>query len=161
MPRAIENYVQEIGRAGRDGKLARCHLFLDDNDFYALRQITLQDLLDSQSGLRLTNRVLCQAKRDLLEVLKPEVQQKKVSKKRNRSEFEDNDEGRVSQTAIIEQFEHEAHLEEFYQGEGLNRRINLERLEQLGDEPVYVCLGTKEMQSVLDLKKEVILTMLN
>ena len=37
MPRAIENYVQEIGRAGRDGNLARCHLFLEDNDFYDLR----------------------------------------------------------------------------------------------------------------------------
>jgi len=73
MPRAIENYVQEIGRSGRDGTLARCHMFLDDNDFYSLRQITLQDLLDSQSGHRLTNRVICQAKRELLSVLKPEV----------------------------------------------------------------------------------------
>ena len=73
MPRAIENYVQEIGRAGRDGKLARCHMFLDDNDFYSLRQITLQDLLDSQSGFRLTNRVICQAKNDLLQLLKPDI----------------------------------------------------------------------------------------
>jgi len=34
MPRAIENYVQEIGRAGRDGNLARCHMFLNNDDFY-------------------------------------------------------------------------------------------------------------------------------
>jgi superfamily II DNA helicase RecQ len=47
MPRAIENYVQEIGRAGRDGKLARCHMFLSDDDFYMLRRKALGDLLDS------------------------------------------------------------------------------------------------------------------
>lgn len=29
MPRTFEHYVQEIGRAGRDGLPARCHLFFD------------------------------------------------------------------------------------------------------------------------------------
>lgn len=51
IPRSIENYVQEIGRAGRNGKLARCHMFLRDEDFYQLRRISLSDLLDSQSAL--------------------------------------------------------------------------------------------------------------
>lgn len=32
MPRNVESYVQEIGRAGRDGEEAHCHLFLDDQD---------------------------------------------------------------------------------------------------------------------------------
>jgi|TARA_B110000285_G_C15108251_1_gene609337 ATP-dependent DNA helicase Q4 len=63
LPRSIENYVQEIGRAGRDGKLARCHMFLNDADFYQLRRITLSDLLDNQSALRLTNVAILAAKK--------------------------------------------------------------------------------------------------
>lgn len=30
MPSTFENYVQEVGRAGRDKKTAFCHVFLDE-----------------------------------------------------------------------------------------------------------------------------------
>jgi len=83
LPRSIENYVQEIGRSGRDGTLARCHMFLNNDDFYQLRRITLSDLLDSQSCFRLTNRIISHSKREFLKVIKPDVPLKK-SKKRKR-----------------------------------------------------------------------------
>ena len=91
LPRSIENYVQEIGRAGRDGKLARCHMFLNDTDFYQLRRITLSDLLDSESGYRLTSRCIVEAKRELLKVLQPDLQMKKPSKKRARKDAFDDE----------------------------------------------------------------------
>jgi ATP-dependent DNA helicase Q4 len=63
MPRSIENYVQEIGRAGRDGTLARCHMFLNNEDYYQLRSIALSNLLDSQNAMILTNQVIVESKK--------------------------------------------------------------------------------------------------
>ncbi|XP_065608420.1 ATP-dependent DNA helicase Q4 [Cyrtonyx montezumae] len=48
MPRSFESYVQEIGRAGRDGEPAQCHLFLDPegSDRYELRRHIFADAVD-------------------------------------------------------------------------------------------------------------------
>lgn len=73
MPKSIENYVQEIGRAGRDGKLARCHMFLDNNDYFLIRRLILTDLLDHQNSLRLTNKIIVEAKRALAKLVAPEL----------------------------------------------------------------------------------------
>lgn len=34
MPKSFESYVQEVGRAGRDGLEANCHVFLDSKVSY-------------------------------------------------------------------------------------------------------------------------------
>jgi superfamily II DNA helicase RecQ len=86
MPRSIENYVQEIGRAGRDGTLARCHMFLNNDDFYQLRRITLSDILDNQSALLLTNKVVLEAKNLLYKQMHPD--EEPVSKKRSHKQME-------------------------------------------------------------------------
>ena len=43
MPRSIEAYVQEVGRAGRDGRDAYCHVFLDEADHRRLRSLAHSD----------------------------------------------------------------------------------------------------------------------
>jgi ATP-dependent DNA helicase Q4 len=46
MPKSVENYVQEIGRAGRRNRRAYCHLFLDRYDYFTERNYFLGDELD-------------------------------------------------------------------------------------------------------------------
>ena len=94
LPCSVENYVQEIGRAGRDGTLARCHMFLNDEDFYQLRRITLSDLLDNQSSLVLTNIVVLEAKKQFYKQINNmmEVKESKKRKKKDISGDSDNEE---------------------------------------------------------------------
>ena len=80
MPKSIENYVQEIGRAGRDGTLARCHMFLNNDDFFQIRRLILTDLLDNYNALKLTNKIIVESKRQLLKVIKPELAPSKKRK---------------------------------------------------------------------------------
>lgn len=39
----------QVGRAGRDGSEARCHLFLDDADFRRLRSLSHSDAVSADS----------------------------------------------------------------------------------------------------------------
>lgn len=155
VPRSIENYVQEIGRAGRDGTLARCHMFLNNTDFYQLRRITLSDLLDNQSALLLTNKVVVEAKKQFYKLLKGEDTEQ--SKKRKRKQFEkgaDNSD-EEQEEMVMQEFEHESQIRDLYE----QKFIDLK--EQLGEQKLYVSLNVKSVLFQLDLKKEVVLTMLN
>ncbi|XP_030644288.1 ATP-dependent DNA helicase Q4 [Chanos chanos] len=59
MPRSFESYVQEIGRAGRDGKPAHCHLFLDPEgaDLHELRRHVYADTVDYITVKKLVQKV--------------------------------------------------------------------------------------------------------
>ncbi|XP_024130720.1 ATP-dependent DNA helicase Q4 isoform X4 [Oryzias melastigma] len=94
MPKSFESYVQEIGRAGRDGEPAHCHLFLDAEgaDLRELRRHIYADTVDYYTIKRLLQRVFpaCTCRRlqqhqqgrwkdvedsDLLEVMKEHEQE--------------------------------------------------------------------------------------
>ncbi|XP_015585823.1 ATP-dependent DNA helicase Q4 [Cephus cinctus] len=60
MPSSFEGYVQEVGRAGRDGLPAHCHLFLDSKDgkdTYELRRHIYANGLDRHMIRRLLQKV--------------------------------------------------------------------------------------------------------
>lgn len=59
MPKSFESYVQEIGRAGRDGEPAHCHLFLDPEggDLHELRRHIYADTVDFYTVKRLVQKV--------------------------------------------------------------------------------------------------------
>lgn len=51
MPRTLENYYQETGRAGRDGQLSHCYLLFSEDDYFRVRQ-WIQSDTDIASRLR-------------------------------------------------------------------------------------------------------------
>ncbi|RWS17702.1 ATP-dependent DNA helicase Q4-like protein [Dinothrombium tinctorium] len=67
LPRSFESYVQEIGRAGRNGSQAECHLFLDSNgyDMFELRRHIYANSLDKRNVRKLLEKVFktCKCKK--------------------------------------------------------------------------------------------------
>lgn len=64
MPRNFESYVQEVGRSGRDGLPAHCHLFLDSDggDLNELRRHIYADSVDRYIIRKLLQRVFVPCK---------------------------------------------------------------------------------------------------
>jgi superfamily II DNA helicase RecQ len=48
LPANIENYYQEVGRAGRDGQQSNCYLLLHQKDIYIQQRMAAQSVADRQ-----------------------------------------------------------------------------------------------------------------
>ena len=57
LPRSIESYVQEIGRAGRDGEISYAHLFLDEQNAIDLHSLSHSDSIDLIKLLQLLRKM--------------------------------------------------------------------------------------------------------
>lgn len=57
LPRSPEAYIQQAGRAGRDGLPARCISFIDAEDFTRLRSLSFSDGVDRAAVHKLLNTV--------------------------------------------------------------------------------------------------------
>jgi ATP-dependent DNA helicase RecQ len=60
LPKSIENYVQEIGRAGRDGLPSRCEMFAVADDIRVLENFTYGDTPSTESIKSLVEYLLSQ-----------------------------------------------------------------------------------------------------
>lgn len=132
-------------------------MFLSNDDFYQLRRITLSDLLDSQSCFRLTHKIISSCKRELLKTLRPDIGVKK-SKKRKRASADDEENYCENVENLIDVFDQEEHLESYYNNDGY---IRIDEIPELGRGSMYLAIDTKDLTNMLDLKKEVVMTMLN
>ncbi|KAI5058341.1 hypothetical protein GOP47_0026511 [Adiantum capillus-veneris] len=59
LPNSVEHYVQETGRAGRNGDLAHCHLLLDNVNYLKLRSLAFSDNVDISAIQGLLSVIFC------------------------------------------------------------------------------------------------------
>jgi ATP-dependent DNA helicase RecQ len=58
LPKSLENYSQEIGRAGRDGKESTCEMLASGRDLTVLENFTYGDTPDAASVCAIVDRIL-------------------------------------------------------------------------------------------------------
>ena len=136
LPKSLENYVQEIGRAGRDGNMAWCHLFLSKDDYMRMRSLSFSDGVDHPSIHRLLLKLL---KHGTPSVPVLSLSSPSYSSKSGSSKNQEN------QTCTEQQ---ESNL-------SLDRKRNRDL-----NESVKLILNISSLEQELDMKREILETLL-
>lgn len=105
----------------------------------------------------MTHKIISSCKRELLKTLRPDIGVKK-SKKRKRASADDEENYCENVENLIDVFDQEEHLESYYNNDGY---IRIDEIPELGRGSMYLAIDTKDLTNMLDLKKEVVMTMLN
>lgn len=73
MPNSLETYVQEVGRAGRNGDRAHCHLFLTDDDYYFQRARAFTDYFLDREVISSVIKLVLGTREDLKRIQSGEI----------------------------------------------------------------------------------------
>eukprot|EP00494_Astrolonche_serrata_P006762 UN06787 len=65
VPQTMEHYVQEIGRAGRDGEPSYCHVFFHTNDLTLRQSLVYSDGIDVDQVKHILSLIFAQGKKKL------------------------------------------------------------------------------------------------
>ena len=81
-------------------------LVLENEDFYQIRRINLSDILDNHNALKLTSKIIAEAKREFMRIVNPDL---KASKKRKFKSMSGEE-----KAIIIDEYENEADIKKYY-----------------------------------------------
>ena len=98
LPRSPEAYIQQCGRAGRDGNVARCLTFLDPEDYLRARSLTHADGCDVTS-IRDLMEIVFIGNGDVVKARSTQNKKGKRKKKVNDDDDDDNDEDDIEKRA--------------------------------------------------------------
>ena len=167
LPKSIEQYIQEIGRAGRDGKDAYCHVFLNDEDFFRLRTVTFGEIVERITVKKIIKRIIDLATNKVGSD-NPIASDKSLLKKRLRSERDeemdleviDDQANKGSETTNVQiENNSEAYGNEYATKDDVKKHKQGQKSQKEYKSKLF-SMRTADLCGELDIKKETITTII-
>lgn len=130
LPKTLEGYIQEIGRAGRNGKKALCHLFLEDEDYFRLRGFVIAEGSGTAEVSKVVEKVMKGGRREEESKNKEEGDEDKSEEDKEEDENENEKQEDEEIREKEEENENAKGLEQEEQVFMDNEMINLKRKKE-------------------------------